>query len=516
MSRFHRYKQALVSGYFLLGANIVYSLASVPLALAYLSRSEFGLWALMAQIAGYILLIDLGMTGSVSRILVDYKDESGTGAYGSMIVTSSLVGLVQGALVLLSGGLLSIVGARLLHVPGDLAHQFAMLLLGQSALQAFAFSCRILMFVLTAHQRYDVINYSQAGLFGVNYAALWAGFALGFGVYSSLWAQALAQFIGVLINGWWCFRLKLMPKRGAWGKPTWPLFKELFEFGKDFFMFALGSQMVNASQTIVVTPLLGLEAAGLWAVCTRAYTVVCQLVWRILDYSATPLSEMFVRGEQRRFFERFRSITIITGSMAAVCGVLFAFCNQPFVLIWAKGRFGWSAFNDILLGFWLVLISVQRCHCGLLGVKKQLRTVKYIYFGEGILFVCLASITSRYGGFEALIASSIAATLSLSFAYGLWRTKIDFGLEWKEVFSWLYPAGRLLVLLSAVALGIGWLTASLSPVTRLVGVGLPLGVVAAACLLRWGLDGETQRWVSQKLPGSLQPLLGSNGGQPIS
>ncbi len=73
MSRFKRFAHSLASSYLLMGANILYSLASVPLALKYLSKPEFGLWALASSIAIYVGLIDMGMTGT-SRILVDYKD----------------------------------------------------------------------------------------------------------------------------------------------------------------------------------------------------------------------------------------------------------------------------------------------------------------------------------------------------------------------------------------------------------------------------------------------------------
>jgi O-antigen/teichoic acid export membrane protein len=103
MSRLKRFTHSLVSGYILLGANMLFTLASVPLALHYLSTPEFGLWALVSQLGGYISLIDLGMSSSVARILIDHKDDRQTGAYGSVIKTGALVGVVQGVLILVAG-----------------------------------------------------------------------------------------------------------------------------------------------------------------------------------------------------------------------------------------------------------------------------------------------------------------------------------------------------------------------------------------------------------------------------
>ena len=507
MSRLHRYKHALLSGYTFLGANILYTLVSVPLALAYLNRPEFGLWALMAQIGGYVALMDFGMSGAVSRILIDYKDEHKDGRYGSTLLTSALVGGVQGGLILVVGCGLAFVGGGLLRVPEDLQRQFLWLVVGQSGIQAFTFSTRTLALVLMAHQRYDVTNYSQSALFVVNYGTLWLGFLLGFGVYSLLWTQAIGQLLTTALNAWWCVRLRLLPGRGEWGKPTWERFKEVFAFGKDVFLFAIGAQMVNATQAILVTPCLGLEAAGVWSICTRTFAVLSQLVGRVFDFSVTPLSELLVRGEAAKLFERFRSITILTTSMAVCGAIMFALCNQPFVQLWAKGRYGWAPLNDALLGIWLVLWSVQRCHCGLLGVRKQLGTVKYVYLAEGCLFICLTLLLTRYWGYAGVIASSIVATSGLSFSYGMWRTKIDFTLRWGELLGWLVPAAKVAVLLIPWALAVGWLTAPFGPVVRLAAAGGTTGLLGSVLMLRFGLDKSMQELLAQKLPNSLQTFF---------
>ena len=53
MSRLKKFTHSLLSGYVALGVNVFYTLASVPLALHYLGKAEFGLWALVSQISGY-------------------------------------------------------------------------------------------------------------------------------------------------------------------------------------------------------------------------------------------------------------------------------------------------------------------------------------------------------------------------------------------------------------------------------------------------------------------------------
>jgi O-antigen/teichoic acid export membrane protein len=69
MSRFRRAVHGAASGYVLLAVTAVYALATLPLALHYLSRERFGLWGLMSSIGVYLSLIDLGMSGSIIKMI---------------------------------------------------------------------------------------------------------------------------------------------------------------------------------------------------------------------------------------------------------------------------------------------------------------------------------------------------------------------------------------------------------------------------------------------------------------
>jgi hypothetical protein len=74
LNRKRRFLAGLWASYTAFGANFLFTLLSVPLALHFLPKTEFGLWALVAQIGGYLALLDMGMTSSVARFLADHKD----------------------------------------------------------------------------------------------------------------------------------------------------------------------------------------------------------------------------------------------------------------------------------------------------------------------------------------------------------------------------------------------------------------------------------------------------------
>ncbi len=351
MARLRRLVHSLASGYAVLLANVVFSLAQVPLALSYLTKAEFGLWALAFQLGTYLQLVDFGMSISVSRLLIDYKHEPNAGAYGSIIKTGSLVLIVQGLIVLFGGVAFAFGFSHWLHLPSQLLPTFRLLMSGLCAMLAITLFTKIFAHMLTAHQRFDVINYSQMGLFAINFFVQWLCFYLGFGVFSILWGNAAGWVLTSVVTGAACTQLKLFPAAKHWGKATWDRFREIFTFGKDVFWVALGSQLIIASQTIIVTRSLGLDAAATWSVCTRTYTLVAMLTWRIFDYSSPALSEMIVFKEQARLYSRLKSLVIVSASLAVLGGVMFAVYNQPFIAIWTKGKIGWAAQTTRFLGF---------------------------------------------------------------------------------------------------------------------------------------------------------------------
>ena len=138
-----------------MAANAVYTITSVPLALLYLNSKEFGLWLLAAQLAGYLALIDLGMSG-VSRILIDYKDTKEDGRYGSAVKTTVCVNLFQASIIVVVGFLLSAFVGPLLDIPTEFESAFATLTFAHAVLLAMSFATRIFSFALIAHQRFDI------------------------------------------------------------------------------------------------------------------------------------------------------------------------------------------------------------------------------------------------------------------------------------------------------------------------------------------------------------------------
>ena len=514
MARLKHYTRALVSGYALLAANVAYTLGSVPLALRYLSNEEFALWAITSQLAGYIALLDLGMGSASMRVLIDFKDRRDETAYGSTILTGVLVNAVQSLLIVLCGIGLAFLLGPLLQIPEALSQRFLWLMIGQAVLTGGSLALRMASMILAAHQRSDLVNWSQAALFSLGFAVLWWGFASGAGVFSMLWAAVVGQVLGPVVAIIACVRLGLLPQGKSWGRPSWDRFRDLFAFGRDMLLYSLGNQLVNASQTILITRMVDLPTAAAWSVCTRVFTLITQAVFKIFDSACGALAEMIVREERERLLLRFSSMTVLSGSLSVVGGVGLAVCNQPFVEWWTGGRIGWPAWNDWLLALWLPILVLVRSHTGLVGLTKEFRFLRYLYFLEGFFFVGAAVMVLRHGGMTAMLGVSILGSLLFSFYYSIRRTSQYFAVSWRVVvWDWLQPTVRLALMLVPVAGAAAWSTQSLKPLTRLLVCGTIVCGLGGTLLLRFGLDEQMRQEISDRIPKRLTWLRGLGGSR---
>jgi len=507
-SRTAKFARSLLSGYGLIGLNIAYSLLSVPVVLHYLSRAEFGLWALISQMLGYIGLIDLGMSGAVMRTLVDHKDDRDGGVYGGVILVSFYVTLIQTLVVTLVGIGCSLFAGSFLNVDPALQATFTKLMVLQSLLVGIGFTFRPLSALLESHQRYDVINTAFGSQQIVNLVVLWGCLHAGVGIFSLVWAYGASQLGYLLIASCNCMRLHFFPKRGCWGSPTWPLFRELFSFGTDVFMVAVGSQLVSASQVILLTHTFGLDTAAIWSVCMRPFNMLMQFVFKISDYSSGALAEMIVRKERTRLLSRFRSLAVFSASVAGFAAVMFASCNQLFVTVWTSGRISWSGWNNLLLAIWLVVLIILHVHAGLIGQTKKLEALRYLYLLEGCFFIAGTLLLASHGGVGVMIGVSIVGTCLFSLRYSLWRTARYFQLPLREVFlGWSLPMLRLLLVLIPIALTINWLASDLPTRWRLIATAASIGIPGVILLFRLGLDDELKSELLRRVPAKAAPTM---------
>ena len=508
MSRLKNFSRNLATSYLSLGVNVIYSLLSIPLILHWLPRAEFGIWVLLTQLMGYITLVDVGMTSAVARLLVDHKDERADGHYGSLVKTAFFVSVVQGTLILSIVLLAAPLLAALMKIPAEHEHVFILLMRMQGVITAFNFSLRPLSLMLYAHQRMDLQAYNDIMNLLVSLGLLVGFLIQGLGIFSFVYANAITACFSPFYLVWNCRRLGFLPRAGEWGRASWKTFTGMFNYGKDVFLMNLGYQLQMASQTIVVSRSFGLEQAAVWSVGSKMFNLVLPLMCRPYGAALPGMYEMITRGEMGRLKSRYRSMVLLTASLGAFLAGSFILCNSLFIQVWTSGKISWSPLNDVLLGLWLFVLSMQTTHCGFVTVTKKIGGMRYMLFLEGLCFLMAALLFGKRWGIPGIVSTSILCTLAFTYQYSMRRSCEFFQVSLKElVVEWVRPSLKLALIYGLVVATTWFLTGGLPILWRLALHATVAGTVGGWLLLRLGLLPEMLLEASKRLPLHASRLL---------
>jgi len=407
-------------GYLAILVNIGYTAASIPLALHYLGKEQFGLWALAQQITGYLILLDFGVSSAVSRFIANHKDDVNGGDYGRLLLTGGIVFAVQGSLIAVVGVVFSIFAPSFFAIPAPLATDFTNILMIITFLAGFSIFFRTLAVPLWAFNRMDFSYLLGSITLLSGLVILWIGFHFGLGIYSLAVSGLPSALLSPLIAFYFCKKHGFYPStKSGWQTPTFTDIRRVFAFGKDAALMSLGSQMVNASQIMIISRFAGLDVAATFSVGTKLYSLGQQLIAKIEGTSVPALTELFVAGNAAKFNARFSDIVSISIFTAALIGSSLVCGNSVFISIWTAGIVTWSPWADILLALLLLATAVTRCLNELFVCRGDLKTVRHIYLIEGLFFFVIAIPAGIKFGLLGLLASSLLAHLVVSLSFSL-------------------------------------------------------------------------------------------------
>ena len=464
MSRIRNFSKNIAASYCQLGFNTLYSLASIPLILYYLPKEEYGLWVTLIQAMGYLTLIDFGMTSAASRLLVDYKDDRQSVEYGAMVKTMILVSLCQGIIVFVVCIACSPFVASFINVPQDQTKLFILLASVQGFVSASTFVFRPLSAILYAFQKEYIPILTGSISLMISLPLLWISLKNNIGVYSFIYINLVFALLNPVIIFYFCLINRYLPSKVFHIKVSKNSFFSVFHFGKDIFLMNLGAQLINASQLIIISRSLGLDKAAIWAVGTKIFYLTISLVCRPYGASIPGLCELLVSGQSQKLYKRFKDIVALTCSLGVFLGVSFALCNSLFVCIWTQGKVFWPIQNDVFLGLWVFLSSMQTTHGNFVSVTKQIGGMRYIYLLEGICLFLLGSITVAYLGILGVIISSLLCTIAFTYQYSIRKSALYFQENtWNVAVSWIKPS-LIYALLYIPAAYFVWLFTSSLPV----------------------------------------------------
>jgi O-antigen/teichoic acid export membrane protein len=450
-------------------STTVTGLISIPLAVHHLSSEEFGLWAVISAVGGYLAFMELGLGFASGRKMADgivAKDKAEIDQWWTL---SRVVLAAQGILVILIGLAATPVFIGVMAPDYPDQRQVWFLFTGIVLIQGLKLPFQGAEGILTAQERLHWVYLRQAIIFWVELATFSILIMSGFGLYSILWSK-VGMFLAIWLLNWWLLA-QSEPKLG-WDSSglRWDRFRSLFTFSFGVFGVGFLDVVVKSLPVMILGKVGGLALIPVYTISIKVSTVLVSLGKRNYQSFYPALQKMFIQGDREKFIAKYADVGLLTvASGLGISGIILCM-NRTAVELLAKPEF----YAGPVATAWFAVATITMPVCGLLQtpllVAGKMGKSVIVAFARAIIAVGLCILAFLQYGIAGLAAVMALLPLVMG-AYAYFRGAKEVGCKPAE-------------LAGSIAL---WTFVSM---TLVISGGILIHLVPATPFLTWVILGK--------------------------
>jgi O-antigen/teichoic acid export membrane protein len=417
-----------VAGYAAMFSSMVVGLFSVPMALHFLSNEEFGLWNVMGQSLGYLLLLDFGVSSSASRLLVGPMRSGNEAELGSWWTVLIMILISQAILVLAVGWLGRDFIVQFFDLSESLRPATELLWGGLIVVNAIQLPFRAYTGVIYCQDRWYIMHLATIVSSWVN-LLLFAGFLMA-GYRTTAYLLASASSVACNIILWKLavrqskLNLRFHPRLFSAAK-----LKKLFGFSSGVFLVMIAAQIAGMSQSIIIGKVLGIGAVAAFVVSCKSSTVVFQLTRRAFDAFNPRWLQLYVDGKSEIVCQQWRQLMhwwIPIGVFGAL-GILIL--NRSFSMLYGGCENHEGRLFDLMRALWILLQTFLLSMNFIFPLSSKIRGWATIGLLDALLQIALGIVFTRWMGGSGLLLGSTLASLVMLAPFLLWRAPAELGVS---------------------------------------------------------------------------------------
>jgi len=420
---------------------LVTSLISIRLATHALGTEQFGAWAFVFATIGYFFLFDFGLPSSMARVFGEPMATGDSREIGRWASMCFLIMAGQAVLMFAAGWLLRDWVLGFSGVQGPLRQEMVDLWNALLWIRVLSHPASVLPAMLFAQNRVYIQNiiYAVSGWLSVAafYVALehwhWGlqAYAVSLGV--STGSTVFFWFLALV-----CGPVPLRPT--LFGLP-WHGFGKMMRFSTGVFGSQLAVQATGLTQNVIITSVLGLNAAAIFAVTSRLPVFLGTFVFRPFSAFAPRWQELFCKEETKDHWKgEFIALLRFSGLFAAGTATGLLVANLPFVTWWTKPGFASDPSVNVFLAVVLVAQVLVSCSTTVFHNYYKLGGFATARILSAITEIGLGIVLAKSIGLVGIpMAAAIPAVLLVVYAFRsagrlmserLFRAIIHDGIWW--------------------------------------------------------------------------------------
>jgi O-antigen/teichoic acid export membrane protein len=468
-----RFRRNVSTGYLKTGSSALITLVMTPVLIAGLGTEAFGIWIVIGSLALYREILQFGFSTATPKYVAEYAALDDQERLRSSIATAFWMLAIPGALALLLGLVIAATFPHLFHVSPDLEGPAQLLVLIIAVDFALAIPSDAFSGVLVGLQRYDLMNTTLISI-NVAQAVSWGVVILAGGGLVPLGAATVAiSLVGQL----WRYRIARRLVPGLSISPRSVHRQLVRPFTGLSIWYALqnvATIILNRIDTIVVGLVLGVTAAGIYAVGQKLTLAIAQLMTPVSTVFFPHSSELAARRDTAGLRGSLLTGTRILLLVALPLALTMAILAGPLIDAWVGSGFSGAV---PVVAFLAGAVSIwATCETGIVILEGagKVRGPALIRSGEAALNFALSLTLAHLIGLKGVaLGTLLAAAAANLFILVPYMCK-EFGLELRRLSGSLLAAHAPP---AATALAIGWLVTRADPTT------VPALAAAAAAIV---------------------------------
>ncbi|NOU87840.1 oligosaccharide flippase family protein [Paenibacillus sp. LMG 31460] len=440
-------KAGAVLSYIALFISSAISLLYTPIMLNLLGQSEYGLYSLATTAAGFVGVLNFGLGNAVIRYTAKYKtlkDEEGCSRlYGMFSIMYGILGIIA----LASGIILTLNSQQIFSnsLSIDEVDKLIVLMWIMVINISIGIGLGLFSVIILAHEKFIFQKVITIASLIVNPLIMLPLLIMGYGSISVAIVTTTINFITILINIYYCFRvlrIKILFKKL---KPD--ILKEIIVFSSYIFLNLIIDKIYWSKDPFILGIYSGTAAISIYTIgvsFTGYFSGFSAAISNVFLSKVTGLVTNEVSDKELSdLFIRIGRVQYIILSFALSGFVVF---GQEFIILWVGKAYRTSFIIAIIILVPMIISLTQSMGIIILQAKNMHKFRSIVYLAIAIANVLLSVIlVQKWGAIGCAIATAAAFTTGNIIIMNIYywkKLKISIPTFWKNI---LYMSSPLLV-----------------------------------------------------------------------
>ena len=342
--------------------TLVSGLVVTPIIVGALGTEQFGIWALIGSIMGFIGLLDLGIGPSVIRFAAEQRGRGARDETSELTSTAFAIYLVLTLVTMVLAFVLAWLLPHVVEISDQYVHAAQLAVVISIGTFALRFPIGLFSYLLAGQQRYDVLNIGNVlGALVYFLLAVVVLYVFDGGLVALALITVVVAAVRLLPPLLW-LRSELPELRLRRSLVTRRQATELLSFSSRNMLIQVASKVVVSTDVIVVSIIFGSVAAGVYGIPSKLFA----LAFGVGIASTTllfPLLSELEGADDRERQERYLFSGVRLGVAVVVAiGLPLVFLPDRFLEAWLPSDFDVSTAAPILAILMVSLLFAQPGH----------------------------------------------------------------------------------------------------------------------------------------------------------